>query len=112
MKETQSREDLVVATKFSFNARPGNLNAGGNGRKKILRVIEGSLRRLKTDHVDLYFLHAWDRVTPVEEVMSTLNDLVRTGKVRHAGMSNVPAWYASRAHTLAHAMGYEPVAVL
>ena len=87
--ESSARDQAVIATKFSFNAQPGNPNAGGNGRKNILRALEGSLRRLKTDYVDVYMLHAWDRVTPVEEVMSTLNDLVRAGKVRHIGFSDV-----------------------
>src|SRR5579871_4374206 len=86
------RHEVVLATKFSFNTQQGNPNAGGNGRKNILRAIESSLRRLRTDFIDLYILHAWDRVTPVEEVASTLNDLVRAGKVRHIGLSDVPAW--------------------
>jgi aryl-alcohol dehydrogenase-like predicted oxidoreductase len=112
VEDSRSRDALVVATKFSFNAQPGNPNAGGNGRKNILRALEGSLRRLRTDYVDLYILHAWDRVTPVDEVMRTLDDLVSAGKVRHIGMSDVPAWYASRAQTLAEARGYEPIASL
>jgi aryl-alcohol dehydrogenase-like predicted oxidoreductase len=110
--EARVRDEVVIATKFSFNAQAGNPNAGGNGRKNILRAIEGSLRRLKTDYVDLYILHVWDRVTPVEEVMSTLNDLVRAGKVRHIGLSDAPAWYAARAQTLAEAYRYEPLALL
>jgi aryl-alcohol dehydrogenase-like predicted oxidoreductase len=75
----------VIATKFSYNAEPGNPNAGGNGRKNILRAVEGSLRRLGTDYIDLYILHTWDRFTPVEEVMRTMDDLVRSGKVLHVG---------------------------
>ncbi len=110
--EARVRDEVVIATKFSFNAQAGNPNAGGNGRKNIFRALEGSLRRLKTDYVDLYILHAWDRVTPVEEVMSTLNDLVRAGKVRHIGLSDVPAWYAARAQTLAEAYRYERLALL
>src|SRR6266567_3624559 len=101
IKDAKVRDQVVIATKFSFNAQPGNPNAGGNGRKNIFRAIEGSLKRLRTDYVDIYILHAWDCVTPVEEVMSTLNDLVRSGKVRHFGFSDAPAWYASRAQTLA-----------
>jgi len=110
--EARVRDEVVIATKFSFNAQPGNPNAGGNGRKNIFRALEGSLRRLQTDYVDLYILHVWDRVTPVEEVMSTLNDLVRAGKVRHIGLSDAPAWYAARAQTLAEAYRYEPLALL
>lgn len=112
VRDTGSRDEVVIATEFSFNARPGNPNAGGNGRKNILRAIEGSLRRLQTEYVDLYMLHAWDRVTPVEEVMRTLDDLVRAGKVRHVGFSDVPAWYAARGQTLAELRGYERLAVL
>lgn len=99
--ERKLRDRVVIATKFSFSAEPGNPNAGGNGRKNILRALEGSLRRLATDYVDVYYLHAWDQVTPVEEVLTTLNDLVRQGKVRHVGLSDVPAWYAARYQTLA-----------
>jgi aryl-alcohol dehydrogenase-like predicted oxidoreductase len=110
--DARVRDEVVIATKFSFNAQAGNPNAGGNGRKNIYRALDGSLRRLQTEYVDLYILHAWDRVTPVEEVMSTLNDLVRAGKVRHIGLSDVPAWYAARAQTLAEAYRYEPLASL
>jgi len=106
------RDSAVIATKFSYNAQPGNPNAGGNGRKNILRAVEGSLKRLRTDYIDLYILHTWDRVTPAEEVMRTLDDLVRAGKVRHVGLSDVPAWYASRAQAIAEFRGYEPVSAL
>jgi aryl-alcohol dehydrogenase-like predicted oxidoreductase len=92
--DSRSGDEVVIATKFSFNAQQGNPNAGGNGRKNILRALKGSLRRLRTDYVDLYMVHAWGRVTPVDEVMRTLDDVVRAGKVRHIGFSNVPAWYA------------------
>jgi aryl-alcohol dehydrogenase-like predicted oxidoreductase len=112
IEETKSRDAIVLATKFSFNAQQGNPNAGGNGRKNILRAIDGSLRRLKTDYIDLYIMHTWDRVTPVEEVASTLNDLVRSGKVRHIGLSDVPAWYASRYTTIADLRGWERPASL
>jgi aryl-alcohol dehydrogenase-like predicted oxidoreductase len=110
--ESKLRDELVIATKFSFNTQKGNPNAGGNGRKNILRAIEGSLRRLKSDYVDLYYVHVWDRVTPVEEVITTLNDLVRAGKVRHIGLSDVPAWYAARAQTIAELCHFERVAAL
>jgi len=97
------RDKLVLATKFTFNTEPGNPNAGGNGRKNIYSSIEGSLRRLKTDYIDLYWLHAWDMVTPVEEVLQSLGDLVRAGKIRYFGFSNMPAWYVAKAATLATA---------
>jgi aryl-alcohol dehydrogenase-like predicted oxidoreductase len=106
------RERVVLATKFTFNADPSNPNAGGNGRKNICRALEGSLRRLKTDYVDLYWMHVWDRITPVEEVMYTLNDLVRDGRIRHYGFSDVPAWYVARAQTLAEKEGKERLIAL
>ena len=106
------RDRAVIATKFSFNAEPGNPNTGGNGRKNILRAVEGSLRRLGTDYIDLYIMHCWDQVTPPEEVLRTFDDLVRAGKVRHIGLSDVPAWYASRMQTLAEIRGLEPVSSL
>jgi aryl-alcohol dehydrogenase-like predicted oxidoreductase len=110
--ERRLRDRVVVATKFTFNTDPGNPNAGGNGRKNIYRALEGSLRRLQTDYIDLYWLHAWDTVTPVEEVVSTLIDLVREGKIRHFGFSDVPAWYAARALTIAEKEGKErPIAL-
>ncbi len=106
------RDRIVLATKFTFNAEPGNPNAGGNGRKNIYRALEGSLRRLRTDYIDLYWLHAWDTVTPAEEVVATLNDLVREGKIRHYGLSDTPAWYVARAYTLAEKESKErPIAL-
>ena len=112
IQEGGLRDRVVLATKFTFNAEPGNPNAGGNGRKNIYRALHGSLRRLKTDYIDLYWLHAWDTVTRVEEVVSTLNDLVREGKILHYGFSDTPAWYVARAHTLAEKEGKEPLAAL
>ncbi|MGV1837416.1 aldo/keto reductase [Rhizobium rhizogenes] len=106
------RDEAVIATKFSMNIAGNNPNTAGNGRKNILRAVEGSLKRLNTDHIDLYLLHCWDRLTPPEEVMRTLDDLVRSGKVRHVGLSDVPAWYASRAQAVAEHRGYEPVSAL
>jgi aryl-alcohol dehydrogenase-like predicted oxidoreductase len=106
------RDRAVIATKFTYNAEPGNPNTGGNGRKNILRAVEGSLRRLGTDYIDLYILHTWDTITPIEEVMRTLDDLVRSGKVRYVGLSDTPAWYAARAQTLAEWRGYEPLNTL
>jgi aryl-alcohol dehydrogenase-like predicted oxidoreductase len=112
VNERGLRDQLVIATKFTFNAARGNPNAGGNGRKNIYRALEGSLRRLKTDYIDLYWLHAWDTVTPVEEVVYTLNDLVRHGKVRHYGFSDTPAWYVARGQTIAEKEGKERIAAL
>ena len=106
------RDRVVLATKFTFNNEAGNVNAGGNGRKNIYRALNGSLRRLQTDYIDLYWLHAWDTVTPVEEVIATLTDLVRDGKIRYYGFSDVPAWYLARAYTLAEKEAKErPIAL-
>ncbi len=99
----QLRDQVVLATKFGFNAEKGNPHAGGNGRKHIYRALEGSLRRLGTDYVDLYWLHVYDMVTPVEEVLQTLGDLVRAGRIRYFGFSDMPAWYAAKAAALAQA---------
>lgn len=112
ISEQKLRDRIVLATKFTFSADAANPNAGGNGRKNIRRAIEGSLRRLKIDYIDLYWLHAWDTVTPVEEVVDSLNDLVRQGKVLHYGFSDTPAWYLARAYTLAEQQGKEPLVAL
>lgn len=99
------RDQLVLATKFGFGAQPGNPHASGNGRKHVHQALEGSLRRLQTDYVDLYWLHVWDGVTPAEEILQTLGDLVRAGKIRYFGFSDMPAWFATKAATLAQAHG-------
>ena len=106
------RDRVVLATKFTFNADPGNPNAGGNGRKNIYRAVESSLQRLQTDYLDLYWLHAWDTITPVEEVISTLTDLTRAGKIRYYGFSDTPAWYVARAQALAEKEGKEHLVAL
>ncbi len=103
-----ARDRVVVATKFSNNLQGSDSNGGGNGRKNMIRSVEASLRRLRTDYVDLYLVHTWDRITPVEEVVRAFDDLVRSGKVRHAGLSDVPAWYAARAQTYAEAHALTP----
>ena len=109
MVETQSRERIVLATKYTVNSLTGAPNHGGNGRKNMMRAIDDSLRRLRTDYIDLYIMHMWDRMTPAEEVVRGFDDLVRGGKVRYAGMSDVPAWYAARAQTYAEAHGLSPI---
>jgi aryl-alcohol dehydrogenase-like predicted oxidoreductase len=107
-----TRDRAVIATKYTFNAFPGDPNAGGNGRKNLYRALDASLKRLQTDFVDLYWVHAWDGLTPLEEVLSTLDDVVRAGKVRAIGLSDVPAWYLARAQTMAEWRGWEKVAAL
>lgn len=107
--EAGLRDRLVLTTKFTNSVDPGDPNAGGNGRKHMVRAVEASLRRLRTDYLDLFLLHTWDRITPVEEVLRTFDDLARAGKIRYAGLSDVPAWYAARAQTLAQAHSLEPM---
>lgn len=110
--EAGLRDKLVIASKFTFNPQEGNPNSGGNGRKNIYRALESSLGRLKMDYIDLYWMHVWDTVTPIEEVIDTLSTLVREGKIRYYGFSDVPAWYAARAQTLAQISGRELVIAL
>jgi aryl-alcohol dehydrogenase-like predicted oxidoreductase len=102
----------VIATKFAGNLFPGDPNGGGAGRKAVLQQADQSLRRLGTDYIDLYWQHNWDRHTPLEETVSALNDLVRAGKVRYAGLSDTPAWAVARAATIAEFRGWAPVAAI
>lgn len=95
------RERLVLATKYTLTSRRDDPNAGGNQRKNLVQTLETSLRRLDTDYVDLLWLHMWDGMTPVEEVVRALDDLVTAGKVLYVGLSDTPAWVVSRAVTLA-----------
>ena len=100
------RDRLVLATKYT-NAAPGNAaNAAGNHRKSMMLAVEASLKRLKTDYIDLYWLHIWDQITPIEEVMRAFDDLVRQGKILYAGVSDMPAWLVARANTLAELRGW------
>ena len=111
IKDSGARDDIVLATKFGFNgsaspltatqAGGGNPNAGGAGAKNIHRALEASLKRLGTDYIDLYWMHIWDGVTPVEEIVQTLSDLVRSGKIRYYAFSDMPAWVAIKAATIA-----------
>lgn len=122
IRDTASRDDIVLATKFAFNtsASPltknqsgnGNPNAGGAGAKNIHRALNESLRRLGTDYIDLYWMHIWDGVTPVEEIVETLCDLVRAGKIRYYALSDMPAWLAMKAATIASERHYpRPIAM-
>jgi aryl-alcohol dehydrogenase-like predicted oxidoreductase len=100
------RERFVVATKFTLFMSRDDPNMCGNHRKNMVQALEASLRRLGTDYVDLYWLHAWDYTTPVEEVMRALDDLVSSGKVLYVGISDTPAWIVSQANTLADLRGW------
>jgi len=100
------RDHFVLATKYTLNERAADPNFGGNHRKNMRRSIEGSLQRLGTDHIDLLYLHMWDGMTPVEEVMRSLDDLVCAGKILYAGISDTPAWVVSQANMLADLRGW------
>jgi aryl-alcohol dehydrogenase-like predicted oxidoreductase len=109
------RDYYVVATKYTLrdrNVSRSDPNAGGNQRKNMMRSVETSLRNLQTDHIDLYYLHAWDFMTPVDEVMRGLDDLVSSGKVLYAGISDTPAWIVSKANTLAELRGWSRLVAL
>ncbi len=106
------RERWVVATKYTLAMRPGDPNAAGNSRKNLRQSAEASLRRLRTDYLDLLWVHAWDHVTPVEEIMRSLDDLIRAGKVNSVGISDSPAWFAAQANTLAAFHGWNPFVAL
>jgi aryl-alcohol dehydrogenase-like predicted oxidoreductase len=100
------RDDFVVATKYTRSAAPGaGVSATGNSRRTAVRSLEASLRRLRTDHVDLYWVHLPDAVTPVEEILATFDDLVRAGKILYGGLSNFPAWRAAAAAITARLRG-------
>ena len=108
-RDPARRERLVLATKFSANMDPGNVNAGGANRKGIKAACEKSLQRLRTDHIDLYWLHWDDPFTPVEETMRALDDLVRAGKVLYLGFSDTPAWKVAQAQVTAQFRDWAPL---
>ncbi|MCB0855733.1 MAG: aldo/keto reductase, partial [Bacteroidetes bacterium] len=86
------REEIVLATKYSLTMREGDPNAGGNNRKNLIQSLEASLKRLKTDYIDLYYMHVYDNRTPMDEVMRAMEDMVRSGKVLYVAISDTPAW--------------------
>lgn len=106
------RDRVVIATKFMGNLYPGDPNGGGAGRKAIIQQCEQSLRRLKTDYIDLYWLHFADPFTPLDETMRTLDDLVRAGKVRYLGFSDTPAWKCTQAQYMALLNHWTPLVAL
>jgi aryl-alcohol dehydrogenase (NADP+) len=103
---------VVLASKFFTNLFPGDPNGGGAGRTSIIAQLDETLRRLRTDYLDLYWLHNWDRHTPIEETLRTLDDLVRAGKIRYVGFSNAPAWVTAKAQTTALLKGWTPLIAL
>jgi aryl-alcohol dehydrogenase-like predicted oxidoreductase len=111
-RERGRRDRVVIATKFFTNLFPGDPNGGGASRKSLTAACESSLRRLRTDYIDLYWMHAWDHHTPIEETMRALDDLVRSGKVRYIGFSDTPAWKAAQAQVTAKFRGWTPLVAL
>lgn len=100
------RDHWVVSTKYTLNGRAGDPNAGGTHRKSLVQALDASLKRLRTDYVDVYWVHVWDQFTPVDEVVQALDDVVRAGKVLYVGVSDTPAWLVSQAVTLADLRGW------
>ena len=106
------RDRFVIGTKYTLSRDRRDPNASGNHRKNLVKSLEQSLRRLRTDYIDIYWVHIWDRHTPLEETMRALDDAVRAGKVLHIGISDAPAWVVARANTLAECRGWTPFAGL
>jgi aryl-alcohol dehydrogenase-like predicted oxidoreductase len=106
------RDRIVLATKYTLTADPSDPNAGGNHRKSLMRSVDASLERLQTDYIDLLYLHIWDERTPVDEVMRGFDDLVRSGKILYAGISDTPAWQVARMQTIADLRGWAPLIAL
>ncbi|MEI9941080.1 MAG: aldo/keto reductase [Pseudomonadota bacterium] len=110
--DREKRDRIVVATKFSGNLYPGDPNGGGSNRKSIIAACEQSLRRLRTDYIDLYYLHIWDKHTPIEETVAAMHGLVQSGKVRYLGISDTPSWKVAQAQLLAQFHGWAPLVAL
>jgi aryl-alcohol dehydrogenase-like predicted oxidoreductase len=108
----ERRERIVLSTKYTFNLHPGDPNAGGNHRMSMVRAVETSLSRMKTDRIDLLYLHAWDNTTPVEEILRAMDDLVRAGKVLYVGISDTTAWQIARMQAIATLRGWSPLIAL
>jgi aryl-alcohol dehydrogenase-like predicted oxidoreductase len=102
------RDRFVVATKYTLTTDPADPNSSGNHRKSLMRSLEQSLDRMRTDHVDILWVHIWDPDTPIEEMMRALDDAVRAGKVLYVGISDTPAWVVARANALADWHGWSP----
>jgi aryl-alcohol dehydrogenase-like predicted oxidoreductase len=106
------RDYFVLATKYSLKDNLTNPNASGNNRKNMMRSVEESLKRLKTDFIDILYLHIWDDLTPIDEVMRGMDDLIRLGKVNYAAISDTPAWMVAKGNTLAELMGWSQLIAL
>src|ERR1700744_5757443 len=108
----RDRDYFVLATKYSLKDNETNPNASGNNRKNMMRSVEESLKRLKTDFIDVLYLHIWDDITPIDEVLRGLDDLIRQGKVNYAAISDTPAWMVAKGNTLAELMGWSQFVAL
>ncbi|MGH6616440.1 aldo/keto reductase [Sphingomonas sp.] len=106
------RDGIALSTKFYCSLFQGDPNGGGAGRKALIQQCEASLGRLKTDYIDIYWLHNWDQTAPIEETMRGLDDLVAAGKIRYIGFSDVPAWQTAEAQTIARFRGWSPIIAL
>lgn len=118
IEDRKLRDSIVLSTKYSFHqsvldskpsvSKAANPNSGGNGRKNLYRSVDNSLRNLGTDYIDMYWMHVWDMVTPLEEVLQSMDNLVKAGKIRYYGFSDMPAWYAAKGSALAKAYHMAP----
>jgi len=106
VKETNTRNQLVLASKYSLFTQANKINDGGNHRKNMVQSLEGTLKRLQTDYLDVFYLHAWDFTTPEEEVLRGLDDLIRSGKVLYIAISDTPAWIVSKCNAIAELRGW------
>lgn len=106
------REQLVLATKYSLSRTVGDPNSAGNSRRTMMQTVETSLRRLRTDRIDLFFLHVWDDTTPADEILRAFDDLVTQGKILYLGISDTPAWQIARLQTIAELRGWSQFAAL
>ena len=104
--QPRDRDFFVIATKYSLKDNTTNPNASGNNRKNMMRSVEASLKRLQTDFIDVLYLHIWDDLTPIDEILRGIDDLIRQGKVNYAAISDTPAWIISKGNTLAELMGW------
>ncbi len=112
IRESRRRDELVIATKYALFTQSGKINDSGNHRKNLVQSVEGSLKRLQLDYIDVLYLHMWDFTTPEEEIMRSLDDLVRAGKILYIAISDTPAWIVSRCNTLAELRGWTSFAGL
>ncbi|MBS7566976.1 aldo/keto reductase [Mucilaginibacter sp. Bleaf8] len=110
--QNHDRDYFVLATKYTLKDNQTNANASGNNRKNMMRSVEESLKRLQTDFIDVLYLHIWDNITPIDEVLRGLDDLIRQGKVNYAAISDTPAWVVAKGNTLAELMGWSQLIAL